>query len=273
MVAEAKVENIFWCRQDEVCITSAEESVTCPNCTDSMENIGWVEEDEPEKAEKMLAALEKVRSAEETQLTVENTSVTVTLENGSSFTLSNDTATEEMIKAITNALEGGNMAENSEVLEKAEEVEAVAAEGEVVEAEAVAEEVAAETTEEAAPEVAAEVEEVEAEEPNFAKMFGDLQAAIETGLSKNREETTAAINSAVETFDGKVQELLTKHAELTKTVADISAKTEAVEKALAAVEDETAVRKSNDLGGSSEESLEKSSTPSWGGRFLSTSDL
>lgn len=251
MLAEVKVENIFWCGTDELIIASAEEERNCPTCSTSMENIGWVEDADPDKVEKIRAAYDKVR-------------------NGNP---SNDEATE-IIKA--DALEGGNMAENSEVLEKAEGVEEVAEVEETVaaveETEAVAEE-AAESEEVEAVEAAAEVSEVEAEEPDFAKMLGDIQTAIETGLAKNREETTAALTDAVAKFDGQVEELRKMHSDLSEKVAAMSAKAEEVEKALAAVEDETAVKKSGDLGGSSEDGLEKSRSPQWGGRFLSTSDL
>lgn len=251
MLAEMTVENIYWCATDELIMPSTEEERSCPACSSSMENIGWVEEADPEKVEKIRAAFEKVRNT------------------GTSDT----DATDEIIKA--DALEGGNMAENSEVLEKAADDEVVAAEtvAAVEETEAVAEEAAAQTEEVEAVEAAAEVSEVEAEEPDFAKMLGDIQSAIETGLAKNREETAAAVSDAVAKFDGQVEELKKMHSELSEKVASITTKTAEVEKALAAVEDETAVKKSADLGGSSEDGLEKSRTPLWGGRFLSTTDL
>ncbi len=46
-----------------------------------------------------------------------------------------------------------------------------------------------------------------------------------------------------------------------------------VEKSLAAVESDTAVKKSGDLGGSSEDTLSKAKGSKWGGFFLGTNAI
>lgn len=254
LLAETVVENIFYCDGCGVAKTSTEDSARCPE-DNAMQNIGWVEQNDVEKAARILGAIEKMKNPN----------------NGESAEAEN--ATEDIIKVITSTLEGGNnMADNSEVVKdvvaEVEEVEAVAT---TEEAETVADE-ASEV--EAVADEAAEVSEVEAEEPDLAKMFGDLQAAIENGLAKSREEAAEGLEKAVAAMDEKFSQLLGKHEELTKEVAAIKDHTSDVEKTLKAVEADTAVKKSGDLGGSQEETLEKvNKGPSWGGSFLNLSDL
>lgn len=140
-------------------------------------------------------------------------------------------------------------------------------------------EVAADSVEESAPaegevEKAADVSEVEVEEPDFAKMFGDLQAAITKSLETSTEVTAGAITKVNETLDAKYSELSTKHDELTEKFNSVKAELDAVAKRVDSVEADTAVKKSGDLGGSTEDTLTKSKgTTGWNGHFLSTTDL
>jgi hypothetical protein len=264
MLAETKVENIFWCDTDEIAKTSTEESVSCANCSSEMENIGWIEYDnDNDKTAKMKDVIDNYRSSntnsvEETEIAKQGEPAN----NEGGVDVAEETDVTPEAGSAVPAEVDVDVAGQAETEVEAS-VEEVAAEAEAADEEEVA----------APADEAADVSEVEAEEPDFAKMFGDLRDAIESGLAKTRDEATTAIESAVEKFETRIGELVEKHQSLTDEVSAIKTKTEAVEKALAAVEDETAVKKSGDLGGSTEDGLEKSRTPSWGGRFLSTSDL
>jgi chromosome segregation ATPase len=119
-------------------------------------------------------------------------------------------------------------------------------------------------------EKAADADEVEVVVPDFAKMFGDLQAAIESGLEKNSTEAQEAIAKATELFESKTSELAAQYSELTTKFDSLQSELASVEKSLAAVEDVTAVKKSGDLGGSTEDTLSKSRGSKWGGFFLGT---
>lgn len=246
-------ENVFYCDKHEspVAKTSTEDTAECLE-GHKMENIGWIEYDEANKADKVLEVIAKHNSA--------NT----------------DNAKQEL--PATN--EGGvDVAENENVDGAAPKEEiAVGAEGKPATEEKSSVEQVADNAEVKAPEEsvtkAADVSEVEVEDPDFAKMFGDLQSAITAGLEKNNSETAAAIAKVNETVEAKVNELTKAHAELTTKFDSIQNELKSVEKALAAVESETAVKKSGDLGGSTEDTLEKSNKGSmWGGRFLGLSDL
>jgi len=121
-------------------------------------------------------------------------------------------------------------------------------------------------------EKAADVSEVEVDEPDFAKMLGDLKGFFSETLSKASEANAAqvtAIKDTVETFsksvDGRISELAEQHTALSKAVEDIKNTIDGVEKRVVAVESETAVKKSSDLGGSQEVTIKKSK---WNGSFL-----
>lgn len=178
------------------------------------------------------------------------------------FEYENDSAKAEKVKAIVDNFggsdeedpEGGVIVGKEVEITKSEEVD-----------ETVSEEVVEETVEDNA--------EVEVEELDISKMFGDLESAIKAGLEKNSQEATEAIQKATEAFENKVNELVEKHNELTNKFESLTENIGNVEKRLDGVESETAVKKSGDLGGSTEETLQKSKGSKWGGRFLGLSDL
>ena len=43
------IENIFWCKKDEIAISDESEELPCVMCTNDMERIGWVESNDPNK--------------------------------------------------------------------------------------------------------------------------------------------------------------------------------------------------------------------------------
>lgn len=253
MVADVNSENVFYCEEDGIAKTSTEESVSCGNCGSEMQNIGWFEyESDQEKTEKVSSLIANRNS-------------------------SNTSGSEEPIaKQETAQDEGGVIvAEENKTPETEVEpgstatvVDEVAEEGKAeTEVESSTEEVAEKTEEEKSEEVTSE------EDPDISKMFGDLQTAIESGLEKNAKQADEAIAKASEAFENKVEELVKKHDELVTKFESLKENIGGVEKRLGVVENETAIKKSGDLGGSTEETLQKSKGSTWGGRFLGLSDL
>ena len=174
--------------------------------------------------------------------------------------------------------EGGNeVSENTEttvveetpVVEEAPAVEETAVPAE----EAPAEDASAETVEKAA-----DVSEVMVDEPDFAKMLVDLKGFFSETLNKASETNAAQVKTVIETVDtfsksvdGRISELAEQHAALSKAVEQIKNTIDGVEKRVDAVESDTAIKKSSDLGGSQEVTIKKSK---WDGSFLgSVSDL
>ncbi len=145
-----------------------------------------------------------------------------------------------------------------------ETVEATPEVVEVVEETAVVEEPAAEET----PEVVVE------EKVDLQKMMNDLQEAISADVKVATDalsKTAESLEAKATTLEEKIGDLDAKHAELVKRLDGLSTGLEDVEKSLGEVQAQTAVRKSGDLGGSTEGTVKKSV---WGGRFLGVdSDL
>jgi hypothetical protein len=233
MAAEVQTESVFWCQKDEVAKTSADNSVDCTICGSHMQNIGWFEFDGGDKTEKVKNIVALHIGSDDAEL--EKQATTANNEGGVNVADEQTTDVEETTETVEKSAEVDEVTEVSETIEKA-----------------------------------ADVSEVEVEEPDFAKMFGDLQAAIESGLAKNSADARETIAEVTKAFDAKFDELAAKHDELTNKFAALEEKTSGVEKALDSLVDETAVKKSNDLGGSREEELEKNKSSKWGGRFLTT---
>jgi len=249
MAAEVITENIFYCEDTDSVFMSTESQYNSPVTGKPASLIGWVESKDMNKAkeiEKILASYKKTR------LTLPDT---------------------QTIAKQANAEGGNEVSENTEtvVVEETAPVEvSTPAENAVVE-EAVADNVAADASAETL-EKAADVSEVEVDEPDFAKMLGDLKGFFSETLNKASEANSAqvsAMQETVESFsksvDVKISELAEQHANLSKTVENIKNTIDSVEKRVDAVESETAFKKSSDLGGSQEVKIQKSK---WNGSFL-----
>jgi len=255
MVADTRSENVFYCEQDGIAKTSTDESETCGNCGKSMDNIGWFEYDgDDEKTEKMTSLIANRNSSTTSGSETEPIAKQETAQNEGGVIVAEENKTTE-----TEVAPGSTSTEVNEVDEQGK------AETEVNSStEAVAE---------ASEEKPADNSEVAEDEPDFTKMFGDLQSAIETGLEKSAKATDEAIEKATTAFENKVSELVKKHEELVNKFESLKTDIGGVEKRLDGVESETAMKKSGDLGGSTEDTLQKSKGSKWGGRFLGLSDL
>ncbi len=258
MAAEVVAENIFYCEESNSVFLSTEKTFESPVSGKPATLIGWVESSDVNKAkeiDKILASFKKSR------LPLPDTQTIAKQANG----------------------EGGNeVSENTEntVVEETtpvvEDTTVVAEEAPVVE-EAPAEDAAADAPAETL-EKAADVSEVMVDEPDFAKMLGDLKGFFSETLTKATDANAAqvkTVNETVETFskavDSRISELAEQYTVLSKTVEQIKNTIDGVEKRVDAVESETAIKKSSDLGGSQEVKIQKST---WGGSFLgSVKDL
>ena len=255
IAAETKVENIFYCEDSDSVFMSTNAEYTSPVSGKPAALIGWVESNDVNKAKEINRILDLHKS----RLTLPDTN---------------------KIAKQANAEGGNEVSENTEnaVVEETPAVEETApAEVAAVEEAASAEEAApAEDASAETLEKAADVSEVMVDEPDFAKMLGDLKGFFSETLNKASEANAAqvsAIKDTVETFsksvDGRISELAEQHTALSKAVEDIKNTIDGVEKRVVAVESETAIKKSSDLGGSQEVTIKKSK---WNGSFLSSVD-
>ena len=164
-----------------------------------------------------------------------------------------------------------------------EEVEAVEAEEsvETVEksdvAEEAAEEEAIETVEEDAAEADASTENGEASD--LEKALNEVKIFVEEIVAKstvtNVESVTAVAGTVAEVtkaLGDKIAEVENGYAEVNKALAGISEVLSTLSGRVESVEADTAVKKSGELGESSDKTITKTQS-TWGGRFLGTAEL
>lgn len=261
MATEVDLENIFWCKSDQIATTSVSDASNCAVCSSPMTSIGWVESADTEKALMIEKAVASYLEKDDNGGTI-TTDTTINLypdqnpkgKGGKKKTLSKG-GNEEMAEETTT-----EVVEATQVDELVEEV-------------AVAEEAVEETTEEAST-----VSEVPVEDLDFTKMIDNLkkdvigsieksyadQTASSDDMFKTFNQTTEEIKKSIEDFDGKTREL-------TNNVADLLKRFDALEKRVSAYENDTAVKKSGDLEQSKESTkIEKSI---WNGHFLGATNL
>jgi hypothetical protein len=257
MAAEVVTENIFYCSESDSVFISTEKTYESPVTGKPAELIGWVESSDVNKGkeiDRILASFKKSRLP---------------------------LPAIQTIAKQANAEGGNEVSENTENVVVEDAAAEVAAPEAAVETPAVAEDAAVEeapvedTVADASAETlekAADVSEVEVDEPDFAKMLGDLKGFFAETLTKASEANAvqvSTIKETVETFsksvEGRISELAEKHTALSNAVTEIRNTINGVEKRVDAVENETAIKKSSDLGGSQEVTIKKSK---WNGSFL-----
>ena len=266
IATEIKMDNIFWCETDQIAVAKDTDSSTCLVCDSSMTNIGWVESNDVAKNEEIGKAIDRF---------IQKNS----LSGSAPEEMPEPTEVTKQADVETN-IEGGAV-ENMEI-EKSEEVTATEeTTEEVVEKGAVVAEEATEAVEAVAEEAAEEEAEedlekaansdVEVEEPDFVKMLEDLKTFFGENISKSAEETKTTVEELTKTIDAQITELAEKHDSLSKAVANIKSAIDTIEKRVDLVENETAVKKSQDLDGSKEEKTIRKGV--WSGTFLGVRDL
>jgi hypothetical protein len=251
MATEVVAENIFYCADSDSVFVSKEPSYDSPVTGKPATLIGWVESNDVNKAkeiDKILDLHKKSRlSLPETQIAKQADT------EGGNEVSENTEVTTDVVETPA--------VEETVAVEETAPVENAPAEAEATE------DAPAETLEKAA-----DVSEVMVDEPDFAKMLGDLKGFFSETLNKAAETNAnqvSTIKETVETFsksvDGRITELAEQHAALSKAVENIKNTIDGVEKRVDAVESETAIKKSSDLGGSQEVTIKKSK---WNGSFL-----
>jgi len=248
IAANVKTENIFYCEESDSVFISENKTFDSPITGKPAELIGWVESSDVNKAkeiDKILDFFKKSRlPLTENQMIVKH----VNAEGGNEMSdIQNDVAVEETVVENTVAAE--------EAPAEAPAVDTVEASDETLEK-------------------AADVSEVEVNEPDFAKMLGDLKGFLSETLDKSAaisaekvEEIKTSVDAFSKSIDARITDIENQHKALAESFA---ATVDTVEKRVDAVESETAIKKSFDLGGS-QEVIKKSK---WSGAFLgSVSEL
>ena len=258
IAVDVVTENIFYCEDSNSVFISTEKTYDSPVSGKPAQLIGWVESSDVNKAKEIDKILDAYKHSRFTLPDTQKIAKQANAEGGNEMSDNTENVVAEDV-AVDAAVEVA-VEETAVVAEDAAPAEAPAED-------AVAEDVPAETLEKAA-----EVSEDKVDEPDFAKMLGDLKGFFSETLNKASEANAAqvtTIQETVETFsksvDARISELAEQHTALSSAVNNIKNTIDGVQKRVDAVESETAIKKSSDLGRSEEVTIKKSK---WNGSFL-----
>jgi hypothetical protein len=254
-LSKAEVENVFWDSESGIVMVSDAESAVSPTNGNKMQNIGFVEKNDKENTEMIKFLVDSAKGISTIKITKEVNPMTESTEAAVDAVVENAEVAPEAQPA--EVVETPAVAEEVAVAEEAPVAEAVdgGADSPVAEEAAVevekAEEAVVDAVSEVKEEVAKAVSEINA---SLTNAFGDLAATI-----KSLNEQVAAVTKSLDTVTADVNGIKSNFNEFGKRV-DL-------------VEQDTAFRKSGDLGEIVQESPQVVQKSLWGGRFLTNTDL
>jgi hypothetical protein len=267
-LSKTEIENVFWDSENGIVMVSDSDSVTSPVTGNKMQNIGFIEKNDKDNAEMIKFLVDSAKGINTIKITKEVNPMTE--------------STEAVVETAV---------ENAEVAPEAQPAE-VNAEAAVV---AEAEKVVAETTETpAVVEEAPAVEELAvaksddaSADSSVAKAAVEVENAVEKSIADVKEEVAKAVseinNSLTNAFGdlaATIKSLNEKVTAVTKSLDAVTSDVNGIKsnfnefgKRVDLVEQDTAFRKSGDLGEIVQESPQVIHKSLWGGRFLTNADL
>ena len=261
-LSKTEIENVFWDSENGIVMVSDSDSATSPVNGNVMQNIGFIEKNDKDTEKLIKFLVDSAKGINTIKITKEVNPMTE----------STDAVLEtavEIAEVAPEAQAAEVVAEATVIVADVAETPAVAEEAPVIEEIAVAEsdDASAESSvakaavevenvvEKSATDVKEEVAKAVSEINNsLTNAFGDLAATI-----KSLNEKVTAVTKSLETVTSDVHGIKSNFNEFGKRV-DL-------------VEQDTAFRKSGDLGEIVQESPQVIHKSLWGGRFLTNADL
>lgn len=256
MVADTTVVNIFWCADDEIAKNSADETESCFECKNDMEQIGWFEKGEDAGTKTAAIVATFLQTKEDNTANAEviiegGVRMTNEINKSEEVTVFNETTkTEDVVSNDANA-DNGVLVE--QVVDAPVEDESKTADTE------------AEKVEDAPV------------EPDFEKMFDDLKGSVNDSLTKSTEQVAEAVKAVeahvktvTESFEQKTSELEKNLSTLSESLQAIKNEREGVTKRLDALEKMTAIKKSGEVETEPEKKMQKGL---WSGAFFTDGDV
>jgi hypothetical protein len=251
---ETVLENVFYDKESGIVVTSEEETLASPVSGEEMQNIGFVEKYDSDKADMIKFLVDSAKGIRTIKITKEvnpMTETTAVLDTP----VENAEVTPEAQPA--EVIETPAVAEETVVAQEAPAAEAVDGSAESTDAEEAP--VEEEKTEEAVADAVADVKEEVAKalaeiNASLTNAFGDLAATV-----KSLHEQVAAVTKSIDNVTGEVNSIKGNFNEFGKRVDAVVA--------------DTAFRKSGDLGEIVQFEPTKVQKSLWGGRFLKSTDL
>jgi hypothetical protein len=261
-LSKTEIENVFWDSENGIVMVSDSDSATSPVNGNAMQNIGFIEknDNDTEKLIKFLVdsakGINTIKITKEVKLMTEST----------------DTVSETVVENAEVAPEAQAaevVAEATEIVAEAVETPAVAEEAPAVEEPAIAKSDDA-SAESSVAEAAVEVETV------VEKSVADVKEEVAKAVSEINNSLTNAFGdlaATIKSLNEKVTAVTKSLESVTSDVNGIKNNFNEFGKRVDLVEQDTAFRKSGDLGEIVQESPQVIHKTLWGGRFLTNADL
>lgn len=269
----AELENVFWDSESGLVILSEKESENHPLSGVSMKNIGFVEKTDAEKTDMIKFLVDSAKGMNLSKMTEEVSPMTDTTEN---LTEKSDEVVEEVEVAPEADVETEAVEIVEEDAEKADSVDdAPEAEAEVEKADAAEADVEKADDDESDVEKAdaVEVEEVaKSDDAAVVEAVAEIKDTLSSAFS-DLAETVKSLHEQVNALNKSITGVSDELSATKKEIADAKGQFDEFGKRVDAVEQDTAFRKSGDLGEIVQEQPEMVEKSLWGGRFLKTADL
>jgi len=254
LISKVDTENIFYDSESGMVIVSDAEVVNHPITEKQMKNIGFVEKSDNEKAEMIKFLVDSAKGISTIKITKEVNPMSETTEAAVDAVVDNAEVAPEAQPAVVE--ETPAVADEAVVADEAPITKSDDGGADSPVADAAVEE---ETVEAPAVDAVAEVKEEIAKaitgiNESLTNAFGDLAATI-----KSLNEQVAAVTKSVDVVTSEVNNIKGNFNEFGKRVD--------------AVEQDTAFRKSGDLGEIVQFEPIRVQKSLWGGRFLTNADL
>jgi hypothetical protein len=261
-LSKTEIENVFWDSENGIVMVSDSDSATSPVNGNAMQNIGFIEKNDKDTEKLIKFLVDSAKGINTIKITKEVNPMTESTEAVVETAVENAEVAPEAQAAEVVAEATAIVAEAVEtpaVVEEAPAVEELAlaksddasAESSAVKAEVEVENAVEKSVADIKEEVAKAVSEING---SLTNAFGDLAATI-----KSLNEKVTAVTKSLETVTSDVNGIKSNFNEFGKRV-DL-------------VEQDTAFRKSGDLGEIVQESPQVIHKSLWGGRFLTNADL
>jgi uncharacterized protein YoxC len=243
-LAKALIENVYWCSNDDLVQLSADAASDCPRCDKGMQNIGFVESNDADKADVVKTILYRIKNDEKEVSKMANENIET----------SETEIVEEVEKTVDAPVQDEAVAKSNEET-NSEESESV------------------EESDEEAVEVVEVVEETEKSVETTNEDVIKTVTETVTSAMETLAETMKALNEKVESLHKTITGVSQEVTGVSQEVKEVKSSYEEFGKRVDAVENDTAFRKSGDLGEIVQEEPIRVHKSLWGGRFLNKSDL
>ena len=267
-LSKTEIENVFWDSENGIVMVSDSDSVTSPVTGNKMQNIGFIEKNDKDNAEMIKFLVDSAKGINTIKITKEVNPMTESTEAVVETAVENAEVAPEAQPAEVNA-EAAVVAEAEKVVAEATETPAVAEEAPAVE------------------ELAIAKSDDASADSSVAKAAVEVENAVEKSIADVKEEVAKAVSeintsltNAFGDLAATIKSLNEKVTAVTKSLDAVTADVNGIKsnfnefgKRVDLVEQDTAFRKSGDLGEIVQESPQVVQKSLWGGRFLTNADL